>query len=42
MKIRIRKSNTKRAKRVGFRAKMKTIGGRRMIRERRRRGRALP
>jgi len=41
MKIRIRKSNVKRDKR-GFRYRMKTTGGRRIIKRRRRMGRKLP
>jgi len=41
MKIKLRNSSTKRAKRIGFRARMKTANGRKIIRNRRRRGRAL-
>ncbi len=41
MKIRIRKSNRKRARKVGFRSRMKTRGGRAIIRRRRRLGRRL-
>lgn len=41
MKIRIRKSNRKRARKVGFRSRMKTRGGRAIIRRRRRIGRHL-
>ncbi len=41
MKVKIRKSNTKRGRKTGFRSRMKTPGGRAIIRRRRRRGRAL-
>jgi len=41
MHVRIRKSNVKRDKR-GFRYRMKTKAGRKMINQRRRRGRKLP
>ncbi|MFT7618935.1 MAG: large subunit ribosomal protein L34 [Planctomycetota bacterium] len=41
MKIRIRKSNRKRSRKVGFRARMKCRGGRAIIRRRRRIGRRL-
>ncbi|MCB9897571.1 MAG: 50S ribosomal protein L34 [Planctomycetes bacterium] len=40
-KVKLRKSNTKRARRVGFRTRMKTVGGRNIIRRRRARGRSL-
>lgn len=41
MKIKLRKSNTKRSKRTGFRTRMKTANGRKILRNRRRRGRRL-
>jgi len=41
MKIRKRRSNTKRRRRTGFRARMKTVSGRRIIRRRRAMGRSL-
>ena len=41
MKIKLRNSNVKRAKRLGFRTRMKTANGRKLIRNRRRRGRKL-
>ncbi len=41
MKIKLRNSNTKRNKRIGFRTRMKTASGRKIIRNRRRKGRAL-
>ena len=41
MKVRIRKSNVKRDKR-GFRYRMKTRGGRAIIKRRRRIGRKMP
>lgn len=37
MKTRIRRSNLKRAKKVGFRTRSKTAGGRKIIRRKRRR-----
>lgn len=40
-KVKLRKSNTKRSRRTGFRTRMKTVGGRRIIRRRRSRGRSL-
>ena len=40
-KIKIRNSNLKRVRKTGFRARMKTATGRRIIRNRRRRGRAF-
>jgi len=39
MKIRIRKSTRKRIKMVGFRARMRTRGGRAILSRRRRKGR---
>lgn len=41
MKKRIRKSNLKRVRKVGFRARLKTRGGRAVLRRRRRLGRRL-
>jgi large subunit ribosomal protein L34 len=41
MKTRIRKSKIKRARKTGFRARMKTRGGRAIIRRRRRLGKRL-
>ncbi|MFN0206053.1 MAG: 50S ribosomal protein L34 [Planctomycetota bacterium] len=35
MKLNIRQSNRKRAKKVGFRTRTKTVGGRRIIRRKR-------
>jgi ribosomal protein L34 len=35
MKIKRRNSNTKRAKKVGFRTRSKTVGGRKIIKRRR-------
>lgn len=40
-KIKLRNSNTKRSRRTGFRTRMKTVGGRNIIRRRRARGRSL-
>ena len=37
MKIRIRNSNRKRARKVGFRARSKTAGGRKIIKRKRKR-----
>jgi ribosomal protein L34 len=37
MKLRIRRSNLKRAKKVGFRTRSKTPGGRRIIKRKRKR-----
>ena len=39
MKVRIRKSNIKRIRKHGFRARMRTRGGRAIIKRRRARGR---
>jgi len=41
MKLKIRNSSVKRAKRVGFRTRMKTKGGRNIIKRRRKIGRRL-
>ena len=35
MKLKIRRSNTKRAKKVGFRTRSKTVGGRKIIKRKR-------
>ena len=40
-KVKLRLSNTKRSRRTGFRTRMKTVGGRNIIRRRRSRGRTL-
>jgi ribosomal protein L34 len=37
MKLRIRRSNLKRAKKVGFRTRSKTVGGRKIIKRKRKR-----
>ncbi|MCZ6573431.1 MAG: 50S ribosomal protein L34 [Planctomycetota bacterium] len=42
MKVKIRNSNTKRRRRVGFRARMKTRHGRKIINARRRRRGTFP
>lgn len=42
MKLKIRKSASKHAKRFGFRTRMKTRGGRAIIKRRRAIGRKLP
>jgi ribosomal protein L34 len=39
--MKIRNSNTKRSKRTGFRYRMKSVGGRKILRRRRSRGRHL-
>jgi ribosomal protein L34 len=41
MKTNVRNSKLKRSKKTGFRYRMKTKGGRKVIRNRRRRGRNL-
>ncbi len=40
MKVRIRKSNIKRVRKIGFRARMKTVGGRKIMSRRRFQGRS--
>lgn len=40
MKVRIRKSNIKRVRKIGFRARMKTAGGRKIMSRRRFQGRS--
>ena len=35
MKIKVRRSNSKRAKKVGFRTRSKTVGGRKIIKRKR-------
>jgi ribosomal protein L34 len=37
MKLKVRRSNLKRAKKVGFRTRSKTVGGRRIIKNKRKR-----
>ena len=41
MKIKLRNSTTKRRRKTGFRTRMKTVGGRKIIRRRRSLGRSL-
>jgi large subunit ribosomal protein L34 len=41
MKIKLRNSTTKRRRKIGFRSRMKTVGGRRIIKRRRAKGRRL-
>lgn len=40
-KVKLRSSNIKKSRRTGFRTRMKTAGGRNIIRRRRARGRSL-
>jgi len=37
MKLKVRRSNLKRAKKVGFRSRSKTVGGRKIIKRKRKR-----